>query len=52
MTDREKKQIQQRKDALAQHIAGAAGELDPESLSRSYGLELAQVRHALKQRTS
>jgi len=40
----------QRAGALDAHVAGGLGPFNPESLSRSYGVELPEVIRILKQR--
>ncbi|MBH9537505.1 hypothetical protein [Novosphingopyxis sp. YJ-S2-01] len=52
MTEKEKKARQARQQALSAHLAATDATPDPESLSRSYGLEITEVRRLIKLRNS
>lgn len=48
MTAREKKQMTARRAALAAFLATRPSNPNPETLSRSYGLPVAEVRSAIR----
>ncbi|WP_159108095.1 hypothetical protein [Novosphingobium sp. MBES04] len=48
MTRKQAAQFQQRANALRNHLLGAVEPSDAESLSRSYGLPLAEVERIIR----